>query len=651
MNNSTVYNGTNCDPMMGTCSMTGTDSPSEVKIKYTVFEMTLIAIVAGALSLLTVIGNIMVMISFKLDKQLQTISNYFLLSLAIADLVIGLFSMPLFTMYTLEQSWPLGPIICDTWLSIDYLMSNASVLNLLIISFDRYFSVTRPLTYRARRTTKRAAFMIACAWVISLILWPPWIYAWPYIDGERKVPDNQCYIQFLETNEYVTIGTAVAAFYLPVTVMIVLYWRIWLETERRQKDLSQLQACKKEDSKKSSSSEDHFEADEFRRTRSDSSAEVDRTYVPTSWCIENPKYFEAVEQRTWRHRLNYYLRCHWLTSYFYRRRRQQALNNCDADSTSDRYQRSPSVTTPASTDTHLPCSSRTTSMSFRPDAGLVHYPATCVPPNVRKTDNMQMVPISAKNGGKNVGGKSSTVVAGTTNSTSVANAGSATAATNRSRSADSVFTILIKLPTQPSMDEDSVSEDCQPSIKMIMEEDESEAESSTCMQIRRSESESAVTGRLVDPLRNPNKVSGRSSEIGSRLQLNTKGLTGKQLAQHLAASGGHPVAKGGKKKKKHTERKQDRKAAKTLSAILLAFIITWTPYNVLVLLMVFLGCTDASCISQSLYRFSYYLCYINSTINPLCYALCNANFRRTYIRILRCKWRSRQHQTNRGYFN
>lgn len=132
------------------------------------------------------LSRLQVMISFKIDKQLQTISNYFLLSLAIADLAIGLVSMPLFTVQTIAGYWPFGSFICDTWLSLDYLASNASVLNLLIISFDRYFSVTRPLTYRAKRTNRKAAIMISLAWLISLILWPPWIYSWPYIEGNLQ---------------------------------------------------------------------------------------------------------------------------------------------------------------------------------------------------------------------------------------------------------------------------------------------------------------------------------------------------------------------------------------------------------------------------------------------------------------------------------
>uniref|UniRef100_A0A915KPM3 G-protein coupled receptors family 1 profile domain-containing protein n=1 Tax=Romanomermis culicivorax TaxID=13658 RepID=A0A915KPM3_ROMCU len=88
------------------------------------------------------------------------------------------------------------------------------------------------------------------------------------------------------------------------------------------------------------------------------------------------------------------------------------------------------------------------------------------------------------------------------------------------------------------------------------------------------------------------------------------------------------------RKKFKVERHQENKAAKTLSAILLAFIVTWAPYNIIV-------CWDAfrpNSVSGLWFTLSYYLCYINSTVNPICYALCNMSFRRAFYRILTGKW-------------
>lgn len=221
---------------------------------YTTVQATLIGLSAALLSSVTITGNFMVMVSFKMDKQLQTISNYFLFSLAVADMIIGMISMPFYTAYILQQQWIFGRVLCDAYLSVDYLASNASVLNLLVISFDRYFSVTRPLTYRARRTTKKAALMIFSAWAISAVVWPPWIIAWPYIEGKRTVPDDDCYIQFIYSNEYMSIVTVMIAFFVPVSVMIGLYVRVWWETVKRQRELVHLQAAgRKVNSKRSDS--------------------------------------------------------------------------------------------------------------------------------------------------------------------------------------------------------------------------------------------------------------------------------------------------------------------------------------------------------------------------------------------------------------
>nr|8E9X_A Chain A, Muscarinic acetylcholine receptor M4 [Homo sapiens] len=200
--------------------------------RYETVEMVFIATVTGSLSLVTVVGNILVMLSIKVNRQLQTVNNYFLFSLACADLIIGAFSMNLYTVYIIKGYWPLGAVVCDLWLALDCVVSNASVMNLLIISFDRYFCVTKPLTYPARRTTKMAGLMIAAAWVLSFVLWAPAILFWQFVVGKRTVPDNQCFIQFL-SNPAVTFGTAIAGFYLPVVIMTVLYIHISLASRSR----------------------------------------------------------------------------------------------------------------------------------------------------------------------------------------------------------------------------------------------------------------------------------------------------------------------------------------------------------------------------------------------------------------------------------
>ncbi|VBB32168.1 unnamed protein product [Acanthocheilonema viteae] len=198
--------------------------------------------IGSVFAFLTTGGNLMVMVSFKIDKQLQTISNYFLFSLAVADIAIGIVSIPIMTYYMAADTiWGLGYVMCQFWLCLDYMMSNASVLNLLLISFDRYFSVTRPLSYRPRRTAKKAFLMIASTYIASAMLWPPWIISWPYIEG-RFTNSNRCVVQFIETNQFASVGTTIAAFWLPLVIMIILYSRVYYETKKQQKDMCLLQA-------------------------------------------------------------------------------------------------------------------------------------------------------------------------------------------------------------------------------------------------------------------------------------------------------------------------------------------------------------------------------------------------------------------------
>ena len=573
----------------------------------TVAKVVIISIVVTILAILTAGGNLMVMISFKMDKQLQTVSNYFLLSLSIADFFIGVFSMPLYTVYLL-MNWPLGPLVCDIWLSLDYTMSNASVANLLLISFDRYFSVTRPLTYRAKRTPRRAAIMISCAWIISGLLWTPWIFAWPYIEGKRTVPHNECYIQFLHTNQYITIITAIAAFYLPVMIMIVLYFKIYLETERRNKGLAHLQAAAQvSDSKKygESSDDEACTSLQLSQKRSDFSPDFEDLEDIT----------DAIHEQRHRRRS-----CWRKLRHCCRIDREDTGDFADDLSSSDPPGSPTYQCTPSSSQHTIPM--RRDQSLHKVDGGVVvesHHPFSRhhhlhhhhhhLHQNGRhsqhrkNSDSGMMIPLITVDSARSTPiATPSTEITGTfskhsnlTSSTSVTLGGTETPDSLkdppklRRKDKDDMYTIVIKLP------DNSNDPTAKPSIKMITdseEDDERNANETTALTDGKDNDKDLENIKGID-----DQIEDDSSSSAARRLTQTTDNLRMAMQARVAVKMANRM-KTQRARKQRIERKQDRKAAKTLSAILLAFIVTWTPYNIFTVIETF--CTQ-NCINDTVY--------------------------------------------------
>ncbi|NXO51035.1 HRH1 protein, partial [Aramus guarauna] len=187
----------------------------------------LLGLFLGSISLTTVVMNILVLCAVKTEKKLQTVGNLYIVSLSIADLIVGAAVMPLNIVYLLSPVWTLGLPACLFWLSMDYVASTASIFNLFILCIDRYRSVQQPLKYLKYRTKMRASLMILGVWLLSF-MWVIPILGWHVFanNGERKVKENKCETEFSEVTWFKVL-TAIVNFYLPSIVMLWFYYKIF----------------------------------------------------------------------------------------------------------------------------------------------------------------------------------------------------------------------------------------------------------------------------------------------------------------------------------------------------------------------------------------------------------------------------------------
>ncbi|NXG06343.1 HRH3 protein, partial [Sakesphorus luctuosus] len=193
----------------------------------------------GALMVLliavTVAGNALVMLAFVADSSLRTQNNFFLLNLAISDFLVGAFCIPLYVPYVLTGRWIFGRSLCKLWLVVDYLLCTSSVFNIVLISYDRFLSVTRAVAYRAQQgNTKQAVLKMVMVWVLAFLLYGPAIISWEYISGRSIIPTGECYAEFFY-NWYFLMTASTLEFFTPFISVMFFNLSIYLNIQKRTK--------------------------------------------------------------------------------------------------------------------------------------------------------------------------------------------------------------------------------------------------------------------------------------------------------------------------------------------------------------------------------------------------------------------------------
>ncbi|XP_041129127.1 5-hydroxytryptamine receptor 6 isoform X2 [Polyodon spathula] len=199
--------------------------------------------------LITTVGNFLLILLIFTQRCLRNTSNYFLVSLFMSDLMVGLVVMPPAMLNELCGRWVLAGGFCSVWVSFDVMCCSASILNLCVISLDRYLLIISPLKYKLRMRPGRAVMLILATWTLAaLASFLPIEMGWHELDFEIQAPngtdpspaphqppsapedEEQC--RLLVSLPYALIASSLT-FFLPSIAISFTYCRI-LRAARKQ---------------------------------------------------------------------------------------------------------------------------------------------------------------------------------------------------------------------------------------------------------------------------------------------------------------------------------------------------------------------------------------------------------------------------------
>lgn len=187
-----------------------TSDPTTKATEISTNDMNIVAAVFVALQIVVALsGNFIVIASFCTFRDLRTKCNFFIISLAISDVLVASIAMPIWLLVQLSNnSWIYSQKLKAFWDCMDILCGTASIMNLTAVSFDRQLAITSPFAYPKILTTRRVLVIIGFVWLYAATISSSRLLHWPF-------PSYLCFVP-------------IVSFFLPLLIMLVMYTRIYL---------------------------------------------------------------------------------------------------------------------------------------------------------------------------------------------------------------------------------------------------------------------------------------------------------------------------------------------------------------------------------------------------------------------------------------
>lgn len=182
--------------------------------------------------LLTLVANGAIMCMFATRVKVRKCRNTYILSLAVANFLIGL-TLPFSILETLGEEWIFGAEFCIYFLTVRYSLFYVTILSIILITIDRWWSINFPFSYRIRRSRKKAFILAALIWIISFVIHVPSIVGWNVLHSVQTKTHKYCRVPY-ETNAGFTISASLIEFFIPLTLLLSLNTGIYIKLAKRR---------------------------------------------------------------------------------------------------------------------------------------------------------------------------------------------------------------------------------------------------------------------------------------------------------------------------------------------------------------------------------------------------------------------------------